>query len=204
MDFDEIGDHLPDLRRWLIERWGDSAFTREVLARQVAISLVEKCWRNTTLENWHSANHPDSPSDYDMFRANITLTRAVLPPVESVPLDVDAIREILTDADRPTGCGRSAQEFSGPAWAEVETTAHGMVDVLDEWLDRLGEEGTRVLYACQVQSSGWWGAPGFEDRLRASFARHRPDLSNTEVNALVARPEQMSEKMFRDVVFYKM
>ena len=114
------------------------------------------------------------------------------------------IREILTDTDRPTGCLRSARQFCGPAWTEVEATAHGVLDLLEELLERLVEEPTRVLYACQLQSSGWWGAPGFEDRLRASFAHHRPDVSSKEVDALVARPEQMSEQMFRDVVFYKM
>jgi hypothetical protein len=60
-----------------------------------------------------------------------------------------------------------------------------------------------VFYASQSLASGWWGTPGFSDRLRASFRAHGPDVTEEQVAEFVEHPENMTEAMFDDVVFYR-
>jgi hypothetical protein len=200
---DEIPALIPALRTSLLDRWGDGVLEPQALAGLTAVALVHKCWRNTELEGWHSDIDPAAPSDYDMFRANITLTRAVLPAVAAHPLDVVSVRLVFTDPNRPSGVGRTARKFCGPSWGDVEATAHGVLDLLDDCIRRVGEEDTRVFYASQSSAFGWWCTPGFSDRLRASFRAHRPDVVEEQVAELVEHPEGMTEAMFDDVVFYR-
>lgn len=199
----ELPALIPALRTTLLDRWGDDVLEPHALAGLTAVALVQKCWRNTELESWHSDIDPTSPSDYDMFRANIALTRAVLPAVVAHPLDVATVRLVFTDPERLSGVGRTAREFCGPSWGDVEATAHGVLDVLEDCIRRVGEDDTRVFYASLSFAAGWWGSPGFSDRLRASFSAHRPDVVEEQVAEFVEHPGRMTEAMFDEVVFYK-
>jgi hypothetical protein len=197
-----MAESVPALRSMLVDRWGHRVLLHENVGGLLSIALVHRAWRNTELEDWHAANDPGSPDDYDMFRANVILTRAVRPGVVAVPLDIETLRATLTNPRRPALPSRSAESFCGPVWPDVCASAHAVVDALQTMIGAIGEDSTRIVNAAQslMMGSSWWGTPDFASRLTRALQMHRPGRSRASVERLVAHPEEMSETDFYGVV----
>jgi len=60
----EFADAGPLLEEQLVGRWGPGVLKADALARLVAITLVQRAWRNTELEEFHASGQPERPSDY--------------------------------------------------------------------------------------------------------------------------------------------
>jgi hypothetical protein len=199
----EIGisaDELGVLQAAVVRRWGDDALKLSSIARLSAIGLVHSCWRNTPLEDWHASNRRGHPTDYDMFRANIRLTRSLVPELEQSVVDPEHIRAIVTDPARLALPDRTAKEFCGPSWNQVVAHAHGAVDTFTSIRSQLGDHDAQIVHAYLQMGSRWWGTPDFDERVERSLAANAPELSSAQRNDLVANPEMLTEVLFQRVV----
>jgi hypothetical protein len=197
-------DDIVAIRASLIARWGAEVMTLAPMARLCSIGLVHMCWRNTPLEDWHATREPTSPSDYDMFRANIVLTRQVLPSIDQAVIDVDSLRRIFTAPTRMALPDRTAKEFCGRSWRRVQACARSRLDTLSEIQARLGDDETRVVYSYVSNGSRWWGAPDFSERLTRSLDVNAPELSAVQRDEFVVNPELMDETLFKAAVYYRL
>ena len=177
----------------------------ETLSPLVAIGIIHHAWRNTELEDWHSSSDPKSPTDYDMFRANIILTRAVLPSVLARPMDVTSLRRTFTNPRRRALPNRSAKLFCGPVWHHMQARGEVFTENMESRIAEFGEDSIRLHYAGGAIGSDWWGTPDFRDRVRSRvFAKHRPDITANVAARLAAHSETMSKQEFRDVVYCRL
>ena len=202
----EFADAGPLLEEQLVGRWGPGVLKADALARLVAITLVQRAWRNTELEDFHASGQPERPSDYAMFRANVRLTRELLPALTSFPIDIDSVRGTLTDGRRLALEDRTARQFCGPAWRNVRKNAVAVVDTFADCIVTTGESVARLLYAAQALWYGdnWWGTPDFAARFAGSLRSHRTDLSEAAIEQAVAAPDTIGEDLFRDTLFYRL
>jgi hypothetical protein len=177
----------------------------DALVRLVAITLVHRAWRKTELEDFHASGQPGSPNDYLIFKANVRLTRELLPALTAVPTDIDAIRATLTDGRRLALEDRTARQFCGPAWRAVRQNAFAVVDTFADCIETIGEAVAGLLYAAQALWYGenWWGTPDFAERFARSLRSNRPDLSEAAIEQAIATPDAIGEDLFRDALFYR-
>jgi hypothetical protein len=193
-------DYLGALQAAVVRHWGEDALTLPSIARLAAIGLVHSCWRDTQLEDWHTSKRPGCPTDYDMFRANIRLTRSLVPELEQSVVDPEHIRAIVTNPARLALPDLTAKAFCGPSWSQVVADAHGVVDTFASIRSQLGDHDARIVHAYLHLESRWWGTPGFDERLEKSLDANAPELSSAQRNGLIANPETMTEALFQRVI----